>query len=59
MGKLFGLPTQIRVEPHKLRPWAMIDVDTTLKMPKLTVRFFELEAPTSTHEIKLSDLSHK
>jgi alkaline phosphatase D len=39
------------------RPWAMIDVDTTLDDPAITARFFVEEKLDQTHTIRLSDLS--
>lgn len=41
------------------RPWAMIDVDTTLSDPTITARFFVEEQLDQTHVVRLSDLSPK
>jgi alkaline phosphatase D len=39
------------------RPWAMIDIDTTLDDPTLTARFFVKEKLDQTHTLRLSDLT--
>jgi hypothetical protein len=39
------------------RPWAMIDIDTTLDDPTITARFFVEEKLDRTHQIRLSDLT--
>jgi alkaline phosphatase D len=41
----------------KDRPWAMIDVDTTIPDPSLSYRFFELEKQIDSQSFRLSTLT--
>lgn len=49
--------TSSGIARHPKRPWAMIDVDTTLDDPTITARFFVEEKLDATHVVRLSDLS--
>ncbi len=49
--------TSSGIARHPKRPWAMIDVDTTIDDPTITARFFVEEKLDVTHLVKLSDLS--
>lgn len=47
------------VAKHKKRPWSVVNVNTKLKDPTMTVRFYEQEKFKEEHVLKLSDLIHK
>ncbi|MBK1825874.1 alkaline phosphatase D family protein [Haloferula rosea] len=49
--------TSSGVARNPIRPWAMIDVDTTSADPTLTARFFAEEKLEETHRISLSELT--
>jgi len=49
--------TSSGIARNPIRPWAMIDVDTTLEDPTLTARFFTEEELRETHKIRLSQLT--
>ena len=46
------------VAKHKQRPWSIVNVNTKLADPTMTVRFYELEKFKEEHVLKLSDLMH-
>jgi hypothetical protein len=46
------------VAKHKLRPWSIVNVNTKLEDPTMTVRFYEREKFKEEHVLKLSDLTH-
>lgn len=49
--------TSSGIAQNPKRPWAMIDVDTTLDDPTITARFFVKEQLDQTFTVRLSDLS--
>ncbi len=49
--------TSSGIAKNKERPWAMVDVDTSLDDPTLTARFFSRETLQETREVKLSMLT--
>ena len=51
--------TSSGIARNPVRPWAMIDIDTTAEDPAVTARFFTEETLRETHRVTLSDLSHR
>ncbi|MGB6220527.1 alkaline phosphatase D family protein [Haloferula sp.] len=49
--------TSSGIARNKIRPWAMIEVDTTLEDPSLSFRFFEEEKLNDGKTIRLSELT--
>lgn len=49
--------TSSGIARNKARPWVMIDVDTTIEDPSLTVRFFVEEKPDGGKTVRLSELT--
>lgn len=49
--------TSSGIARNPIRPWAMIDIDTTADDPTVSARFFSEEKLQETHQIRLSELT--
>ena len=57
MGYLMTQITSSGIARNPIRPWTMIEIDTTLEDPTITARFYSEEKPSGTHVVPLSSLT--